>query len=178
MTSLRSIQPSVFGGFVLGCLVLGVSLACEGGGATAPTPPSASSEPAAAAAPAPEHFGAAFTAAPEVPLADLLQSPKQFASKDIITKGEVKRACSRKGCWMEIASADSACRVTFQDYGFFVPKDSAGARVRLQGRVDTRVVSASRVRHLEREGATFPSKNADGTANEVRLIASAVDLTR
>jgi hypothetical protein len=79
---------------------------------------------------------------------------------------------------MELGAGEDACRVTFKDYGFFVPTDSAGARAKIQGKLATRVVEAAAVQHLEAEGARFRNKRADGTATEVRLIASAVQLER
>lgn len=79
---------------------------------------------------------------------------------------------------MEIGEGDTACRVTFKDYGFFVPTDSAGAQARVQGRITTQRVEPSRVAHLEAEGAKFRNREADGSATEVQFIASAVQLTR
>lgn len=112
-------------------------------------------------------------------LTALLANPKAYAEQQtIITEGPVQRACSRKGCWMEIGEGDDACRVTFKDYGFFVPTDSAGARARVQGRVVVQRVEAARVAHLEGEGAKFRSREADGSANEVTFIATGVQLTR
>jgi hypothetical protein len=79
---------------------------------------------------------------------------------------------------MEIGEGEDACRVTFKDYGFFVPTDSAGAYAKIQGKLDTREVEAAAVEHLESEGARFRNKRSDGSATEVRLIASAVELQR
>jgi hypothetical protein len=83
---------------------------------------------------------------------------------------------------MEVAeSADPAlpgCRVSFKDYGFFVPTDSAGARAKVQGTFGMNVLPAERVLHLESEGGRFPQKNPDGSANELRLVASGVELWR
>jgi hypothetical protein len=70
------------------------------------------------------------------------------------------------------------CRVTFKNYGFFVPTDSAGAHARVQGRGRGRHPRASAVRHYEEEGAVFAGKQPDGTAKEVRLVASGVELWR
>jgi uncharacterized protein DUF4920 len=123
-------------------------------------------------------FGAAFEPGPVIPLPQLLANPAEYADKSVTTEGQVQRACSSKGCWMEIGTGEDACRVTFKDYGFFVPTDSAGARAKIQGRLATRVVEAAAVQHLEAEGARFRNKRADGTATEVRLIASAVQLER
>jgi uncharacterized protein DUF4920 len=178
-------------------LPLLVLLSCESGTSPAPgtTPPPSpvapkveqplAAQPAPAPAAAPpaaggvQRFGGTISAGPEATLAQLLTAPEKFKSADVITAGTVRRACSRKGCWMELAQGDDpGCRVTFKDYGFFVPTDSAGARARVQGRLETQSVPASRVRHLEAEGAQFASKNPDGSATEVTLVATAVELTR
>jgi hypothetical protein len=126
----------------------------------------------------PVSYGGTFDPATAVPLATLLSNPQQYADQTVTTEGRVQRACSRKGCWMEVGEGEDACRVTFKDYGFFVPTDSAGAQARIQGKLATRVVEAAAVEHLESEGARFKNKKPDGSALEVRLIASAVELRR
>jgi hypothetical protein len=132
----------------------------------------------APAAGAVSRFGAAIQPGPEVALSALLADPKAYAEQTVTTEGKVQRACSRKGCWMEIGEGEDACRITFKDYAFFVPTDSAGAHAKIQGRLDTREVEPAAVAHLESEGARFRNKKADGSATEVRMIASAVELTR
>ncbi|HTV24147.1 MAG TPA: DUF4920 domain-containing protein [Polyangiaceae bacterium] len=166
------------------------SAACESGHANPPSAPATepgAAKPAADSPAAPSgapaggtvsHYGGTLEPASSVPLTNLLQDPKAYAEQTVTTEGKVQRACSRKGCWMEIGSGEDACRVTFKDYGFFVPTDSAGAYAKIQGRLDTREVEAAAVQHLESEGARFRNKKPDGSATEVRLIASAVELTR
>jgi hypothetical protein len=143
------------------------AVACESGAPTTPATAAPAAEPPAA-----------FEPASTVPLTTLLSDPKTYAAQTVTTEGKVQRACSSKGCWMEIGSGEDACRVTFKDYAFFVPTDSAGATAKIQGRLDTRDVEAAAVQHLEAEGARFRNKKPDGSATEVRLIASAVELTR
>jgi hypothetical protein len=48
----------------------------------------------------------------------------------------------------------------------------------VEGYVQTQTVSAAVVAHMEGEGGRFPNKNPDGTATEVRIVASGVDLQR
>jgi hypothetical protein len=83
---------------------------------------------------------------------------------------------------MELATdatdTSPSCRVKFKDYGFFVPMDSAGATITLEGEVRVRTVKPARVRHLEKEGAVFTAKNADGSANETQIVATGVELRR
>jgi hypothetical protein len=167
---------------LLGAVLLG--LGCESGDAAKPNSAEPKAEPTVTPAAAPAasgpvgRFGAALEPAASVPLASLLTDPKAYADKTITTEGRVQRACSRKGCWMEIGSGEDACRVTFKDYAFFVPTDSAGAYAKIQGRLDTSEVEPAAVQHLESEGARFRNKRPDGSATEVRLIASAVELRR
>jgi hypothetical protein len=144
----------------------------------APTaPPPAANAPAAGA----KLYGQPLQPADVKPLADVLAKPDQFANQTVTVAAQVRKACTRKGCWMELAEStkqDSpGCRVTFKNYGFFVPIDSAGSTARVQGKVEVDTLSASAVRHYEEEGAKFV-KAPDGTAREVRIVATGVELIR
>lgn len=127
-------------------------------------------------------YGAAINAgASRAMLANVLSQPDQYEGKTVLVEGEVRRACSKKGCWMELAESMSAesrgARVTFKDYGFFVPTDSAGAHAKLEGVVNVKTLKPGQVEHLEQEGAKV-AKNADGSAKEVQFVATGVELTR
>ncbi|HEX4459780.1 MAG TPA: DUF4920 domain-containing protein [Polyangia bacterium] len=112
----------------------------------------------------------------------MLKAPEQYRDQAITVEGHVRSACTRRGCWMEVAeSADPAlpgCRVTFKDYGFFVPTDSQGANAKVQGTFGVNTLPPERVAHLESEGGQFPHKNPDGSVNELRLVATGVELWR
>jgi hypothetical protein len=156
----------------------------------APSPaPSAVSSPVAAhaAGPAPtsssaKAFCAPISPGPELVLADVLASPERFRDQPITVEGQVRSACTRRGCWMELAAGSDpklpGCRVTFKDYGFFVPTDSAGARAKVQGTLGVNTLPPERVAHLESEGGQFPRKNADGSVDELRMVATGVELQR
>ena len=165
-------------------LALLAPLACEAR-ANRANPPSAAEPAPSQAAPhaEPKHFGAPLNAgAPVLSLADVLAAPERFRDQTVTVEGQVRSACTRRGCWMEVApSADSkqpGCRVTFKDYGFFVPTDSAGARAKVQGILGVNTLPPERVQHLESEGGQFPRKNSDGSVDELRLVATGVELWR
>jgi len=153
---------------------------------TSAEPPAAKAEPAppaATAGSARKAFGAPLTGGgATVSLGDVLKSPDKFADQSVLVEGEVRRACTRKGCWMELSEAQDpalpGCRVTFKDYGFFVPTDSAGSTAKVQGTLGVNTVPPERVAHLESEGGSFPHKNPDGSATELRLVATGVELWR
>lgn len=129
-----------------------------------------------------QKYGGPVRPGAATPIRDVLAKPVEYADKAVVVEATVRRACTRKGCWMELAesetSQDQGCRVTFKDYGFFVPTDSAGARARVEGTVVAKQVTASEVAHLEQEGARFVSKQPDGSATEVRIVATGVELRR
>ncbi len=66
-------------------------------------------------------------------------------------------------------------RVTFKDYGFFVPITSKGSHVRAEGTVQITTLSKDEVDHLTGEGATM-KRNPDGTATEIGFIATGVEV--
>jgi hypothetical protein len=161
---------------------LALCAACRSPSPTAQGAPAAATPPAAAARPAARTFGAPLAPAAPVELAQVLARPDGFADHPVTVEGAVRKACTRRGCWMELAPSaregTPGCRVTFKDYGFFVPTDSAGARAKVQGTVEVATVPAGRVKHLEEEGAVFAGKQPDGSAREVRIVATGVELWR
>jgi hypothetical protein len=165
--------------FLAGTALLGCrSASAPAGHGDSPKPQAASPAPARET----QRFGAPITPGDALPLGRVLEKPDAYSGKTVIVEAKVRRNCTRRGCWMELADGLDptlpGCRVTFKDYGFFVPLDSAGSTARVQGDVEVETVAAPEVAHLESEGARFPSKQADGTAREVRMVATGVELSR
>ncbi|HYQ05273.1 MAG TPA: DUF4920 domain-containing protein [Polyangiaceae bacterium] len=153
------------------------SLAASASSTLAPAAPASS-----AAASSSKGFGAPISPGPELALSEVLSHPEQFRDRAVTVEGQVRAACTRRGCWMELAQSSDpklpGCRVTFKDYGFFVPTDSAGSHAKVQGTLGVNTLPAERVAHLESEGGQFPRKNADGSVDELRLVATGVELRR
>ena len=114
---------------------------------------------------------------PLVTLRDVMSDVDAYLDKTVTVEGSVGRVCQMKGCWMELAAeADSpGVRVTFKDYGFFVPTDSQGRAARLEGVFETNVFSTSDADHLIEEGVEL-TRNPDGTATELSFVAAGVEL--
>ena len=123
--------------------------------------------------------GEALKGAPAVTLAELLAKPQAHEGKTVRVEGQVRKACEKKGCWMELAEGakGAGVRVTFKDYGFFVPLDSAGSSARVEGVVKVTELSDGMAKHYEAEGATVP-RGTDGKPREVQLVATGVELRR
>lgn len=108
-----------------------------------------------------------------VPLAQVLEKPDAHTKDPVVTEGEIKAACTKMGCWMQL----DGVRVTFKDYGFFVPKDSKGMKARVEGVVAIKTLSKDEADHLEGEGAKL-ARNEDGTAREISFVANGVELRK
>ena len=124
--------------------------------------------------------GAAISAETKVvPLATVLEKPLDYAKNPVVVEGVIAKACTNKGCWMELVPEEgkTGMRVTFKDYGFFVPLDSKGMKARAEGVTKVKTLSKKEADHLEGEGAKL-TRNEDGTAREVSFVASGVELRR
>lgn len=84
-------------------------------------------------------------------LADVLAKPE--AGRLVRREGTIDKVCRNKGCWLELKQGASAVHVTFEGYSFFVPTDSAGQPVVLEGRVLVKEPARSDVAHKQAEGA-------------------------
>ena len=85
-------------------------------------------------------YGAALSVEKVEPLSELVSNYSKIKNKDVCIEGEVKKVCSNSGCWMQVKSGDVAMRVTFKDYGFFVPESLLNKKVKLQGRLFVRKI--------------------------------------
>jgi hypothetical protein len=115
-----------------------------------------------------------------LPLGVVLQDVESYAKQNepVFISGVVERNCTAKGCWMQVAPApgEKGVRVTFKDYGFFIPLNSKGMKVKAVGTIVTKHHDKDHVDHLEAEGAAL-QRNADGSATEITLVASGVELS-
>lgn len=100
----------------------------------------------------PGRFGKPLAGLPPVSLDDVLAKPE--GGQVVRLEGTIEKVCRNKGCWLELKQGRSAVHVTFEGYSFFVPKDSTGRKVTLEGRVLVKPREKSDIAHLEGEGAT------------------------
>lgn len=112
------------------------------------------------------------------PLTSILKNPKSFEGKSVLTRGLIERSCKAKGCWMELSAVKGgpSMRITFRDYGFFVPLDAAGADARVAGKLKVRKLSKAEADHLEEDGGKVV-RSKDGSATEISFVADGVELS-
>lgn len=85
-------------------------------------------------------------------------------------QGTVASVCKVKGCWMEVKTADGkTMRVTFKDYGFFVPKDIAGKQVVFEGIAQQTTTSVAELKHYAEDAGKSKAEIAKITEPEKAL---------
>ncbi len=85
-------------------------------------------------------------------------------------EGEVESVCQAAGCWMKVKLADGkTMRVTFKDYGFFVPKDLAGQKVIFEGKPAIKTTSVDDLKHYAEDAGKSKEEIAKITEPKVEL---------
>jgi hypothetical protein len=123
-------------------------------------------------------FGAPLGDAPKVAIADLVKDPAAWSGKTVRTEGVVSAVCQEKGCWMILESGDQSVRVTFKDYGFFVPKDSAGSTAVMEGVFNVKTIPEKTAKHYAQETPGGKPDTIKGDQKELSLVASGVEIAR
>ena len=117
----------------------------------------AAAQPTPAVAPdGARHFGRELDRSRAVtPLATVLAEPTRFADQVVKTEGEITRVCQSMGCWMELRAevGGQAVHVPMAGHAFFLPRDVAGKRATIEGRVSVQERSPEQVAHLQAEGS-------------------------
>lgn len=110
--------------------------------------------------------------------ADALSSERMLVHYDALKvgdtvntkmKGKITEVCSKKGCWMKLDMGnDKIVRVTFKDYGFFVPLDATGEVV-INGKAFVKETSIDDLKHYAEDAGDSPEQIAKITKPEVTL---------
>jgi len=126
------------------------------------------SAPATAGDSAVARFGKPLKGLKPTPLSEMLASPKD--GDTVRLEGKAETVCKNKGCWVTVRDGDASVHVTFEGCSFFIPKDSAGKKVVLEGKVKVKAPDPAEVAHLKGEGA------GKAAASRVSVEAYGVEL--
>jgi hypothetical protein len=108
------------------------------------------------------------------------QLPQKMGEKEALkakVTGTVESVCQAKGCWMKVKLDNGeSMRVTFKDYGFFVPKDIAGKTVVFEGVAQKKTTPVSELRHYAEDAGKSKEEIAQITSpkNELSFVADGV----
>ena len=81
----------------------------------------------------------------------LLDSPDDYLDSAVRIETRISQVCQNKGCFMIATSGKHAVRISFKDYAFFVPTDTAGKTVTLTGTLIERTLSEEQAAHFRED---------------------------
>lgn len=107
----------------------------------------------------------------------LIENSSIFEGQQVATTGKIKEVCQKKGCFFILSEEDGDrnARITFKDYEFFIPTNSAGKEVRLIGEFRMNELSEEKAKHYAEDAGEDP-KDIKGPKQEYNLVASSVKI--
>ena len=121
-----------------------------------------------------ETFGEPIESLPRIiSLATILEDPTSYIGETLALRVEVNKLFQMKGCFFIAQQAGKTIRVSFKDYGFFVPTDIGGRQVTLLGELIEVDVSAAQAKHFSKDlgdsGEVKQGKQYEIVATSVRI---------
>jgi len=105
-----------------------------------------------------------------VPPAQLLAMMEGKDSLAVKVTGTIISSCAKKGCWMKMDLGNGEeMRVSFKDYGFFVPKDLNGETAVIDGIARVEEISVDDLRHFAEDGGQSKEEIAAITEPQLSL---------
>ena len=125
-------------------------------------------------------FGSTFTPDNVISTAQLQSLVQGKDSIDAVVTAEIMESCQAKGCWMDVRlSNNTTMKVTFRDYGFFLPvEDLKGRTVVFSGTAKREVISVDDQRHYAQDAGKSKQEIEAITQprEELRFVADGVIL--
>jgi hypothetical protein len=113
-------------------------------------------------------FGDKIAADGAITASEMAERYKSLKAGDTITakvSAKINEVCQMKGCWMKLdLGNDQDVRVTFKDYGFFMPLNAEG-EVIINGKAFITETTVEDLRHY--------AEDAGKTAEEIAAITTA-----
>ena len=109
---------------------------------------------------------------PRVTVSELMLHPERYTAQPFLLQAQIAQICQKKGCFFMVAEDDAMLRVTFREYGFFIPTDSSGKTVTLTGTLVGQHRSQAQVEHFLQDMGDNPAVLTPGKVYEI--VADAV----
>lgn len=122
-------------------------------------------------------YGAQISLEKSITVDQALTRYTSIKDQDVLLSGMVTKVCQQKGCWMALKAGNGLVRVTFKDYGFFVPDSLIGKKVLAQGRLFEKTMSISEARHYAQDAGASEAEiqRIDQPIKEYRFVATGVE---
>lgn len=106
-----------------------------------------------------------------ITLSEVIEGDNESSVITLITS--VSEVCNKKGCFFIAQDGDYSARITFKDYGFFIPTDSQGKEVTLIGKFSVETLSEEKAKHYAEDAGKDPEL-INGEQKEYSVVATSV----
>lgn len=116
----------------------------------------------------------------EISEKDFLSSVDAYAKYQTLKAGDtidlkfsstINEVCSKKGCWMKLPAGENGetVMVRFKDYGFFMPLDSQGREVIVEGKAFVKETSVEELKHYAEDAGKSKEEIAKITEPKLEM---------
>ncbi len=124
-----------------------------------------------------QHYGMQITPDHALEATEINTELASQEAQMVKVKGVVQEVCQVKGCWLTMdLGNDTSMRVSFKDYGFFVPTDCSGKTAVLQGQLTMETIDVATLKHLAQDAGRSEAEIASISEplQELVLVADGV----
>ena len=123
-------------------------------------------------------YGAEITADDVTSMDMFIADAGKLGNEDVMEnvkiQANINSCCQKKGCWMMVDLGNGEeMRVTFKDYGFFVPLNSEGSEVIMRGKAFMQETSVDDLKHYAEDAGKSEEEIAAITEPEFSLAFEA-----
>lgn len=124
-----------------------------------------------------ETFGVALDKSlPKLSMQDLTIESSSHLAKPFQVEARIAKVCQKKGCFFIAQQDQHILRVSFRDYGFFIPTDSSGKTVTLAGELVQKEISPEQAAHFKADLNSESDLVKPGAVYEI--VADSVTIPR
>ncbi|MFQ3191808.1 MAG: hypothetical protein ACI936_002957 [Paraglaciecola sp.] len=113
---------------------------------------------------------------PKLTMASLVTNSSSFLAKPFQVEARIAKVCQKKGCFFIAQQDQHILRVSFRDYGFFIPTDSSGKTVTLVGELVQKEISPEQAAHFKADLRSETDTLKPGLVYEI--VADSVKIPR
>ena len=96
--------------------------------------------------------------------------------------GTIASSCQTRGCWfvLNAPDVDRVVRIRMQDYGFFVPRNSAGSTAIVEGTIEAVTLPVEMARHYAEDAvrAGEEAREVTGPEEAWQIMITGAELTK
>ena len=113
---------------------------------------------------------------PKLSMKSLVTESSTHLAKPFQVQTRIAKVCQKKGCFFIAQQEQHILRVSFRDYGFFIPTDSNGKTVILAGELVQKEVSKEQAAHFKADLKSETNMVKPGVVYEI--VADSVKIPR